>query len=183
MERAEMSTPVSSGILDGNAKVSPIYSSSHASCEKSKQDDVTIDHDPDKTGDSSSVQTHVEKWRLTEEVKDFELNNQSGGRRLGVTWKDLTVKVVPSDERINENIISQFNLLQLLQDFRRKPALKTVLESSNGCVRPGEMLLVLGRPGSGCTTLLKMLANKRKGYVYPFVQLKKANQVTTDMQK
>lgn len=26
------------------------------------------------------------------------------------------------------------------------------------------MLLVLGRPGSGCTTLLRMLANKREGY-------------------
>ncbi|KAF9461129.1 hypothetical protein BDZ94DRAFT_1373768 [Collybia nuda] len=30
-----------------------------------------------------------------------------------------------------------------------------------GVVRPGEMLLVLGRPGSGCSTLLKTLANHR----------------------
>ena len=27
------------------------------------------------------------------------------------------------------------------------------------------MLLVLGRPGAGCSTLLKVLANNRKGYV------------------
>lgn len=33
-----------------------------------------------------------------------------------------------------------------------------------GCVRPGEMLLVLGRPGSGCTTFLKMIGNQRAGY-------------------
>lgn len=33
-----------------------------------------------------------------------------------------------------------------------------------GCVRPGEMLLVLGRPGSGCTTFLKILGNQRAGY-------------------
>ncbi|OAL44734.1 hypothetical protein IQ07DRAFT_521429 [Pyrenochaeta sp. DS3sAY3a] len=126
--------------------------------------EVTERNETDKSGDNSSIKTQVEPWRLTEEVKDFELNNQAGGRRLGVTWKDLSVKVVPSDERLKENIISQFNLLLLLQDFRQKPALKTILESSTGCVRPGEMLLVLGRPGSGCTTLLKMLANKRKGY-------------------
>jgi len=33
-----------------------------------------------------------------------------------------------------------------------------------GCVRPGEMLLVLGRPGSGCSTFLKIIGNQRAGY-------------------
>lgn len=33
-----------------------------------------------------------------------------------------------------------------------------------GCVRPGEMLLVLGRPGSGCSTFLKVIGNQRYGY-------------------
>jgi ABC-type multidrug transport system ATPase subunit len=42
--------------------------------------------------------------------------------------------------------------------------LRTIIEDSHGCVKPGEMLLVLGRPGAGCTTLLKMLANRRLGY-------------------
>jgi ABC-type multidrug transport system ATPase subunit len=42
--------------------------------------------------------------------------------------------------------------------------MKTILENTHGCVKPGEMLLVLGRPGAGCTTLLKMLANRRDGY-------------------
>lgn len=119
--------------------------------------------DADDSGDNSSVQTHVEQWRLAEDVKDFAIIDAES-RKLGVTWKDLSVKVVPSDERLKENNISQFNLLQLVKDLRRKPALKTILESSSGCVRPGEMLLVLGRPGSGCSTLLSMLANRRQGY-------------------
>lgn len=42
--------------------------------------------------------------------------------------------------------------------------MRSILSDSHGCVRPGEMLLVLGRPGSGCTTLLKLLSNRRKGY-------------------
>lgn len=35
----------------------------------------------------------------------------------------------------------------------------------NGCLKPGEMCLVLGRPGSGCTTFLKTIANNRGGYL------------------
>lgn len=174
MEHSEESSPeIPSGTTYDNPNTSTIHSCPKVSYEEFEQRNIIMDQNPEKSGDSgdnSSVQTHVEQWRLTEELKDFALNNQAGGRRLGVTWKDLTVKVVPSDEKINENILSQFNLLQHFEDFRRQPAWKTVLESSHGCVRPGEMLLVLGRPGSGCTTLLKILANKRKGYASRRVQ-------------
>jgi ABC-type multidrug transport system ATPase subunit len=31
-------------------------------------------------------------------------------------------------------------------------------------VKPGEMVLVLGRPSSGCTTFLKVISNQRFGY-------------------
>jgi ABC-type glutathione transport system ATPase component len=114
--------------------------------------------------DDSSEKTKVEEWRLESTVKEIQQNDPGNGRSLGVTWKDLTVKVVPSDSALQENVLSQFNKVQQSKEARRKPALKTILDSSFGCVKPGEMLLVLGRPGSGCTTLLKMLANKRKGY-------------------
>ncbi len=46
-----------------------------------------------------------------------------------------------------------------------KPPVRTLLNDFNGCVRPGEMLLVLGRPGAGCSTFLKVLGNQRFGYV------------------
>lgn len=35
---------------------------------------------------------------------------------------------------------------------------------SSGVLKPGEMCLVLGRPGSGCTTFLKSIANYREEY-------------------
>jgi ABC-type multidrug transport system fused ATPase/permease subunit len=41
---------------------------------------------------------------------------------------------------------------------------KTILHGIDGVVREGQMLLVLGRPGSGCTTLLKALAGFTDGY-------------------
>lgn len=162
MGSLEGTTPVSNEPLHDNADSATKHPSQYTESEKRQSGTVT---DVNDSGDSDVIQTDAEKWRLADEVEDFELNNQDGGRKLGVTWRDLTVKVIPSDERLKENIVSQFNLLQLAKDLREKPALKTILESSSGCVRPGEMLLVLGRPGSGCTTLLKMLANKRKGYV------------------
>jgi ATPase subunit of ABC transporter with duplicated ATPase domains len=115
--------------------------------------------------DDSSEKTKVNTWRLDQHVKDFQANDPAEGRSLGVTWKDLTVKVVPSDAALQENVFSQFNIVQQSRESRNKAPLKTILDKSSGCVKPGEMLLVLGRPGSGCTTLLKMLANKRKGYV------------------
>lgn len=39
-----------------------------------------------------------------------------------------------------------------------------ILKDFRGVVNPGEMVLVLGRPGSGCTTFLKVIANQRYGY-------------------
>jgi ATPase subunit of ABC transporter with duplicated ATPase domains len=117
----------------------------------------------DLSSDDESTKTKVGEWRLASTVKEVQLNDQAESRKLGVTWKDLTVKVVPSDAMLQENVLSQFNIPQQIKEGRNKPSLKTILDSSSGCVKPGEMLLVLGRPGSGCTTLLKMLANKRQG--------------------
>lgn len=39
-----------------------------------------------------------------------------------------------------------------------------ILRGFRGVVKPGEMVLVLGRPGSGCTTFLKVISNQRFGY-------------------
>ncbi len=85
-------------------------------------------------------------------------------RALGITWTGLTVKALAADATVHENFASQYNIPQKIRDSRRKPPLKTILDGSHGCVKPGEMLLVLGRPGSGCTTLLSVLANRRRGY-------------------
>lgn len=40
-----------------------------------------------------------------------------------------------------------------------------ILHSMDGLVKSGEMLLVLGRPGSGCSTYLKTIAGDTHGFV------------------
>ncbi|KAM4067057.1 ABC-2 type transporter [Hirsutella rhossiliensis] len=81
-----------------------------------------------------------------------------------VAFRKLTVEAISAEAAIHENFVSQFNIPKLIKESRNKAPLKTILQQSHGCVKPGEMLLVLGRPGSGCTTLLNVLANQRRGY-------------------
>ncbi|KAI5924436.1 ABC transporter [Camillea tinctor] len=106
-------------------------------------------------------------WVMKPEVEAFQERDKRSSlppRELGITWQNLTVKAVSADATIHENTGSQFNIFKQFTESRHKPALKTILNNTHGCVKPGEMLLVLGRPGSGCTTLLSLLANRRKGY-------------------
>jgi ATP-binding cassette subfamily G (WHITE) protein 2 (SNQ2) len=103
-------------------------------------------------------------WPITKEVEKLRQRNEANGgkpRKLGVTWKNLTVKGISSDAAFNENVLSQF---YPFGKTGKNIPMKTIIDNSYGCVKPGEMLLVLGRPGAGCTSLLSMLSNRRLGY-------------------
>jgi hypothetical protein len=110
------------------------------------QDDIVQMQDLD-SADADSAKTKVNKWRLASQVKEMQDNDPAEARKLGVTWRDLTVKVMPSDARLQENVLSQFNIPRQIKESRRKPQLRTILDSCSGHVKPGEMLLVLGKPG------------------------------------
>jgi ABC-type multidrug transport system ATPase subunit len=106
-------------------------------------------------------------WHLKHKVEAIRERDDRSGlppRELGITWKNLTVKAIGADAAIHDNMVSQFNIFRNIQQSRHKPPMKTILDRTHGCVKPGEMLLVLGRPGSGCTTLLSLLTNRRAGY-------------------
>jgi len=112
---------------------------------KSQHEEEMARFDEPSSTDSDSAKTRFDDWRLAGDVKEMQVNDPAESRKLGVTWNNLTVKVVPSDALIQENFASQFNLPQKIKESRHKPALRKILDSSSGCVKPGEMLLVLGR--------------------------------------
>ncbi|KAL4767698.1 ABC-2 type transporter-domain-containing protein [Aspergillus nidulans var. acristatus] len=95
-------------------------------------------------------------------------------RHQGVVWKNLTVKGVGLGAAIQPTNADIFlglpRLIKGLLTRGRKGTsagsapLRTILDDFTGCVRPGELLLVLGRPGSGCSTFLKTIGNQRSGY-------------------
>ncbi|KAI8989100.1 pleiotropic drug resistance ABC transporter [Trametes punicea] len=87
-------------------------------------------------------------------------------RELGVMFQDLRVVGVGAAASYQPTLGSVLNPLNLVRRVQAAlhPATRDILNGFNGVVRPGEMLLVLGRPGSGCSTLLKVLANQRQEY-------------------
>lgn len=54
-------------------------------------------------------------------------------------------------------------LMQLF-GFGKKGKEVDILKDFKGVAKPGEMVLVLGRPAAGCTTFLKLISNQRFGY-------------------
>lgn len=80
--------------------------------------------------------------------------------------QDLRVVGLGTDAKYQGTILSAFNPLSLIHWIQtmRHPPVKDILSDFEGVVRPGEMLLVLGRPGSGCSSLLKVLANQRQSF-------------------
>ena len=47
---------------------------------------------------------------------------------------------------------------------RQQKSRVNILQDFEGLVKSGEMLMVLGKPGSGCTTFLKALAGQTHGF-------------------
>ena len=100
-------------------------------------------------------------------------NVDENARRAGVVFRDLTVR--GKAHAVIEQRTSGHLILNPLRALRRwaargrspRPAPQqqpTLLDGIDGCIRPGEMLLVLGRPGAGCSTFLRVLGNERDGY-------------------
>ncbi|KAI8334802.1 ABC-2 type transporter-domain-containing protein [Chlamydoabsidia padenii] len=96
-------------------------------------------------------------------------NGQAGHlpKHLGVIWRDLKVQGLAADAHTIPTVFNFIgDMLKVWKYFGigQGGNQKTILHNLNGSCQPGEMLLVLGRPGAGCTSLLKVLANMRGGF-------------------
>lgn len=103
---------------------------------------------------------------------DFQQREAHGFRhkRLGVVFSDLTVKGMGGLRltiRTFPDAIKELFLFPVIAVMMRvmKKTPKLILSGFNGFLRPGEMCFVLGRPNSGCSTFLKVVANQRIGFM------------------
>ncbi|KAI1342560.1 ABC-2 type transporter-domain-containing protein [Xylariaceae sp. FL0016] len=106
----------------------------------------------------------------------FEKRGEEGPqKKVGVIYKNLTVKGVGSTtsmvRTVPDAIIGTFgpdlyrNLSKFIPFLQfRKPETRNLISDFTGCVRDGEMMLVLGRPGAGCSTFLKAVSNDRDSF-------------------
>ncbi|EAW08667.1 ABC drug exporter AtrF [Aspergillus clavatus NRRL 1] len=97
-------------------------------------------------------------------------------KKVGVVFKKVTVKGVQMGasfvRTLPDAVIGTFgpDLYRIVSGlipqlrFGRQPPVRELLHDFTGLVREGEMMLVLGRPGAGCTTFLKTIANDRAAF-------------------
>ncbi|KAK9373652.1 ABC-2 type transporter-domain-containing protein [Lipomyces chichibuensis] len=88
-------------------------------------------------------------------------------RSFGVMFKGLTVKGIDMSTTslltIGEILMSPFRMRETFRDNRSR-TLRNLIQDFTGVVHKGEMLLVLGRPGAGCSTFLRTIAGETESY-------------------
>lgn len=84
-------------------------------------------------------------------------------RRTGFTFKNLNVSGKGAALVLQQNVGSIFMQPFRIREMFSHPAEKQILRNFNGHVNSGELLIVLGRPGSGCSTFLKSICGELQG--------------------
>lgn len=113
--------------------------------------------------DPSNPKFDLNKWiRMTMRALDHDSIKV---KRAGVCFRQLNVSGSGSALNLQKNVGSFFLAPLRLNEhvnFGKKPV-KQILRNFDGVLKSGEMLVVLGRPGSGCSTLLKSMTGELHG--------------------
>ncbi|KAI9930069.1 hypothetical protein MW887_011879 [Aspergillus wentii] len=119
--------------------------------------------DVEKSGGSAGSE---EEWDLETALR----GNRSAEAEAGIKDKHIVrgiggVKTII--KTFPDAIMDFFNVPETLMNLfglGRKGKEVNILKDFRGVAQPGEMILVLGRPGSGCSSFLKVLTNQRFGF-------------------
>jgi ATP-binding cassette, subfamily G (WHITE), member 2, PDR len=123
---------------------------------------------PFMAGEDSPLNPHSPNFNAREWAKAVvELVSQDGAsfRSAGVAFQHLNVHGFGEATDYQKDV---FNVWLSLSSLARKVGgggrqRIDILRDFDGVVRQGEMLVVLGPPGSGCSTLLKTIAGEMNG--------------------
>ncbi|KAL3420743.1 ABC drug exporter [Phlyctema vagabunda] len=121
-----------------------------------------------------------EEFAFDEFLRDGHFEKRTSGRsakKVGVVYKNLTVQGVGATstyvKTLPSAVLGTFGpdlykllsrLIPALPKFGAQGEKRNLISDFSGVVRDGEMLLVLGRPGSGCSTFLKAISNQRASF-------------------
>ncbi|KAL4922188.1 ABC-2 type transporter-domain-containing protein [Aspergillus aurantiobrunneus] len=121
--------------------------------------------DPDSTLNPQSPNFRVRGWiKMLLEIRS-RAPERYPDRTAGVAFKNLSVHGFGSPTDYQKDVLNV--TLELGTIARRLAGIRTpriqILRNFEGLVKSGEMLVVLGRPGSGCSTFLKTIAGEMNG--------------------
>lgn len=122
----------------------------------SEESDSPIKHSPN---------SNVRSWKkMLLAIRSRDLDRYPN-RTAGVSFKSLSVYGFGSPTDYQKDVLNC--LLEVGTMVRRLIKTKMqkiqILREFDGLIKSGEMLIVLGKPGSGCSTLLKTLSGEMSG--------------------
>lgn len=111
-----------------------------------------------------SVDPGSESFQLPKFLKMFRNQLEGAGhsmKQVGIAYKNLNIYGKGEALQLQKTVGNSF----LVQDMFKggKKQHKHILRNFDGIVKSGELLIVLGRPGSGCSTLLKTMCGELHG--------------------
>ncbi|CAN9388408.1 unnamed protein product [Alternaria alternata] len=176
--QSQRSNPLSRTV----SRVSGRQSQSHPRGSITRAEEGTGDAEDDEPGDIGAAAAPAEKeddFELDEFMREGHFEKRKDGqsaKKVGVIYKNLTIKGVGSTasfaRTLPDAILGTFgpDLYKIVTGFvpalklGRHKQMRTLIHDFSGVVKDGEMMLVLGRPGSGCSTFLKAISNNRESY-------------------
>lgn len=123
--------------------------------------DHIFEEQPIKDSPLKLKSTLPSNTKRTDGTKEF---HGAQTRRGGIAYRQLTVYGHDSASDHQTTLLTRPLLLADCCFRSQYKSKKTILDGFEGLVNRGQMLLVLGRAGSGCTTLLKTLAGHGSGF-------------------
>ncbi|CAG8910041.1 unnamed protein product [Penicillium egyptiacum] len=126
-------------------------------------DNLAILAQQDPSLDPQSGKFDLQKW-LKAAFNDINREGHSG-HRADVVFKHLNVygsgAALQFQDTVTSTLTAPFRLPQIIRES--KSPQRRILKDFNGLLKSGELLLVLGRPGAGCSTLLKSMTGELHG--------------------
>lgn len=140
---------------------------------------ATIDKQPESSTSPDDTSKNLDTKSVEAITRLLESQNVHQGKstikKVAVSFENLTVTIpavtnttyVKTLPRAILNTFGpdQFNFVKSIfphSNGKSASGSRQLLSDFTGLIEPGEMLLVLGRPGSGCSTFLRTAANRSK---------------------
>ncbi|KAM9893876.1 hypothetical protein OXX79_009076, partial [Metschnikowia pulcherrima] len=111
-----------------------------------------------------NLEVNTDDFELSKLYKTFLYHAEQEGlilRELGVSFENLSVygkdQTYTYLSTMSDVLKGPYGAIRSAKEAK-KIADRAILDSFDGLVKSGEMLLVLGRPGSGCSTFLRTIS-------------------------